>query len=213
VDTSNFEIVVSNFPEKKTESYLQIDILKAVMIFLVIFDHTIPWSYKNKMGVALWERISIPVFLIIMGFNMGLSFKRTGETSLGKLYSWKYFKRKFWRYILPFMILYCASTLIGLALNGVNALNQYKIIWNFAHLFIGIIPFYGPGNWFLPVIFWSILIMPLLYKGFSGKLYWSIITLIVCFVVELVLQLAIFFIFDPRNIASWPEYNRFVYSA
>ena len=74
-----------------------------------------------------------------MGFNMGLSFKRTGEISLGKLYSWNYFKRKFWRYIIPFAILYLASTLLGLAINGVDALSQYKNNWNTPHLFIGII--------------------------------------------------------------------------
>ena len=79
---SNSEVEMSNFPEKTKEPYLQIDILKAVMIFLVIFDHTVPWNYKHNIGVVLWERISIPVFLVIMGFNMGLSFKRTGETSL-----------------------------------------------------------------------------------------------------------------------------------
>ncbi|MFX1487701.1 MAG: acyltransferase family protein [Promethearchaeota archaeon] len=209
--TTNSEINISNFSEKTKEFYLQIDILKAVMIFLVIFDHTIPWIYKNKMGVALWERISIPIFLIIMGFNMGLSFKKRGESSLRKLYSWNYFKRKFWRYIIPFAILYLVSTLVGLSINGIDALSQYKSNWNTPHLFIGIIPFYGPGNWFLPVIFWSILIMPLLYKGFSGKLYWSIITLVLCFVVELVLQLGIYFIFDPRNIASWHEYDIFIF--
>ncbi|MFW9866091.1 MAG: acyltransferase family protein [Candidatus Thorarchaeota archaeon] len=209
--TTNVEINISKFSEKTKEFYQQIDILKGVMIFLVIFDHTIPWDYKNKMGVALWERISIPIFLIIMGFNMGLSFKRRGETSLRKLYSWNYFKKKFWRYIIPFALLYLVSTLVGLSINGVDALSQYKINWNTPHLFIGIILFYGPGNWFLPVIFWSILIMPLLYKGFSGKVYWSIITLVLCFVVELALQLGIFFIFDPRNIASWHEYDIFIY--
>ena len=85
--------------------FFQIDFLKAVMIFLVIFDHTIPWFIKNDMGVALWERISIPVFLVILGFNMGLSFERKGETSLKKLYS-GYFKHKYWRYLHPFLFLY-----------------------------------------------------------------------------------------------------------
>ncbi len=193
----------------KDSHFIQVDIIKAIMIFLVIFDHTFPWDpLKNNMGVALWERISIPVFLVIMGFNMGFSFDRNGERSLRKLYSWNYFKRKFWRYIFPFLLLYFVSTLIGLAINGFDpdALNQYQRSWSFEHLFIGILPFYGPGNWFLPVIFWSILIMPLLYKGFSGKLRWRIITLILCYVVELSLQLVILFIFDPYNIA-WYDFT------
>ena len=75
--------------------YFQIDFLKAVMIFLVIFDHTIPWTLKGDIGVALWERISIPVFLVIMGFNMGLSFNKIENPSLRNLYSKRYFKGKF----------------------------------------------------------------------------------------------------------------------
>jgi len=69
---------------------LQIDILKALMIFLVIFDHFVAWNIKRGIGVSLWERISIPVFLVIMGFNMGLSFQRDGRSTLKELYSWKY---------------------------------------------------------------------------------------------------------------------------
>ncbi len=53
--------------------------------------------------------------------------------------------------------------------------------------------------------------MPLLYKGLSGKLRWRIITLILCYVVELSLQLAILFIFDPRNISSWPDWYDFIF--
>jgi hypothetical protein len=171
--------------EIKDKRFFQVDFIKAVMIFLVIYDHTIPWVIKREIGVALWERISIPVFLVIMGFNMGLSFSKVEDKRLRKLYSWKYFKRKFWRYIYPFIVLYIISSLIGLAINGFdwNALNQYKKDgWHFYHLFIGILPFWGPGNWFLPVIFWSILLMPLLYRGFSGKLFWRISTLQLCLI-------------------------------
>ena len=192
--------------------YFQVDFLKAVMIFLVIFDHTIPWTLKGDIGVALWERISIPVFLVIMGFNMGLSFRRVDDPSLRKLYSLRYFKRKFWRYIYPFMVLWIVSTLIGLSINEVNALNQYRPGWNFFHLFIGILPFWGPGNWFLPVIFWTILIMPLLYKGFSGKLIWRILSLILCYIVELFLQFAIFFRYSPFSFPSWGAYYEYLYT-
>ncbi|MFX1321461.1 MAG: acyltransferase family protein [Promethearchaeota archaeon] len=214
INENKLRIKEQNSLYPKDSHFIQVDIIKAIMIFLVIFDHTFPWDpLKNSMGVALWERISIPVFLVIMGFNMGLSFDRKGETSLRKLYSWNYFKRKFWRYIFPFLLLYFLSTLIGLAINGFDpdALKQYQHSWSFEHLFIGILPFYGPGNWFLPVIFWSILIMPLLYKGFSGKLRWRIITLFLCYVVELSIQLAVFFIFDPQNISTWPDYYDFLF--
>lgn len=192
--------------------YFQVDFLKAVMIFFVIFDHTIPWSLKGDIGVALWERISIPVFLVIMGLNIGLSFGRIEDQSLRKLYSKKYFRRKFWRYIYPFIVLWIVSSLIGLSINGLSALTQYRPGWSFFHLFIGILPFWGPGNWFLPVIFWTILIMPLLYKGFSGKLIWRILSLILCYLVELSLQFAIFFSYSPFSFPSWGVYYEYLYT-
>ena len=190
---------------KETDNhYFQVDFLKAAMIFLVIFDHIVSWNIKYEIGVMFWERISIPIFLVIMGFNMGLSFQRKGDLSLKELYSWKYFKSKIIRYIVPFLILYGVSTFIGLFMYGfdISAMynGQYYPEHGLINLFIGFLPFWGPGNWFLPVIFQSILILPLLYKLFSKN---PILALILCFIVEVIMNLLLFFIFG--EITSWEE--------
>ncbi len=214
MDADSQILIKSDEIEIKEKRFFQVDVIKVVMIFLVIYDHTIPWVIKGELGVALWERISIPVFLVIMGFNMGLSFSKMEDKRLRKLYSWRYFKKKFWRYIYPFIVLWLVSSFIGLAINGFDfsALNQYEEGgWDFDHLFIGIMPFWGPGNWFLPVIFWTILLLPLLYKGFSGKLIWRILTLLLCYAVELALQLALFNIFDQYTFPTWEAYFEFRY--
>jgi hypothetical protein len=170
--------------ERKSDSgFFQVDFLKAVMIFLVIFDHIVHWDIKRNIGVTLWERISIPVFLVILGFNMGRSFQQKGDLSLKELYSWSYFKHKILRYIVPFLVLYAASTFNGIM-----------------HLFIGFLPFWGPGNWFLPLLFQSILILPLLYKLFTKK---PILALILCFIMEFALQLTLFFFIG--NVTTYEE--------
>ncbi|MFX1409021.1 MAG: acyltransferase [Promethearchaeota archaeon] len=191
-------------------NYFQVDFLKAVMIFLVIFDHMVSWNIKEDIGVALWERISIPVFLVIMGFNMGLSFKRKGDLTLRELYSWIYFKSKILRFLVPFFILYAVSTFIGLFIYGFDLSAMYHGQYNtkipgkpnfgIINLFIGILPFWGPGNWFLPLIFQSILIMPLLYKAFTMK---PILTLILCFIIEFMMQMVVFFFIG--EFTSWKE--------
>ncbi|MFX1467825.1 MAG: acyltransferase [Promethearchaeota archaeon] len=200
--------------EEKGKNLFQVDFLKAVMIFLVIFDHMVAWGVKDQMGVILWERISIPVFLVIMGFNMGLSFQRRGVSKLKELYSWSYFKSKILRYIVPFLVLYGFSTLIGLAFYQFNITamyhGQYYPEHGFIQLFTGILPFWGPGNWFIPVIFGSILIFPLLYWAFTKK---PILTLILCFAVEIIMQLIVFFVIG--QITTWEEahyYNLFATS-
>ena len=73
--------------------FFQVDVLKSFMILLVILDHTIAYATLYGPGFELWERIAIPVFLIIMGFNMGKSFSKEGDKSLRELYSWSYFKK------------------------------------------------------------------------------------------------------------------------
>lgn len=171
----------------------QIDILKAIMIFLVIFDHMVDWSVKDQIAAEYWERISIPVFLVIMGFNMGLSFKRSGASTLKELYSKTYFKKKIVRYIVPFLVLYIVSTIVGLFIYNFNfteLLNrQYYPHFGPLNLYTGIFLFWGPGSWFIPVILQSILIIPLIYRGFTKK---PILTLILCFVIEIVMQVTLF---------------------
>ncbi|NVM35185.1 MAG: acyltransferase family protein [Candidatus Lokiarchaeota archaeon] len=190
--------------EESKEYFFQVDFLKAAMIFLVIFDHMVAWGVKSEMGVTLWERISIPVFLVLMGFNMGKSFQKKGDVSLKQLYSWSYFKSKILRYIVPFLVLYGVSTFIGLFMYGfdISAMynGQYYPQHGIIHLFIGFLPFWGPGNWFLPVIFQSILLMPLLYKAFTKK---PVLSLIMCFVVEIAMQLIVFFFIG--EITSYEE--------
>ncbi|MFW9782612.1 MAG: acyltransferase family protein [Candidatus Heimdallarchaeota archaeon] len=200
------ELVLDENKEMITDEtrFFQVDFLKAVMIFLVIFDHIVSWNIKSNIGVALWERISIPVFLVIMGYNMGKSFQRKTVLTLRELYSWKYFKSKILRYIVPFLVLYAASTFIGLLMYGfdIKAMyqNQFSPSHGYMNLFIGILPFWGPGNWFIPVILQSIIIIPLIYWGFKRK---PILTLILCFVVEIMMQLTVFFYIG--DITSWQE--------
>jgi len=190
--------------EESGKNFFQVDLLKAAMIFLVIFDHIVAWGVKSEIGVTLWERISIPVFLVIMGFNMGISFQRKGVSTLKELYSWSYFKSKIIRYIVPFLVLYGFSTLIGLILYQFNITSmyygQYYPQHGFIQLFTGILSFWGPGNWFIPIIFGSILLFPLIYWAFTKK---PILTLIICFIVEIAIQLIVFFFIG--RITSWEE--------
>lgn len=195
---------------KKTHFY-QIDFLKAIMIFLVIFDHFVSWNIKSEIGVALWERISIPVFLVILGFNMGQSFKAQGDLTLKELYSWSYFKKKIKRYIVPFLILYAASTFIGLFIYGFDFelmyYSQYYPDHGLVNLLYFILPFWGPGNWFIPVLFQSILIVPLLYWMFTKK---PVLALILAFAVEALMQAIVFFLFGT-GFTSWEQVHVYIF--
>ena len=63
---------------EKENNFFQIDFMKCFMMVLVILDHSTTHSYMHQFYSPLWQRIAIPLFLVIMGFNMGISFKKKG---------------------------------------------------------------------------------------------------------------------------------------
>jgi len=176
------------FTTEENSYFFQIDFLKALMIFLVIFDHTISWTIKDVMGVQLWERISIPVFLIIVGFNFGNSNKSKGIDEFNK----NYVARKFTRFIIPFLIIYVVSTFIGIFFYGFDLqamFSNQNSPYGLDHLFLGIFPFWGPGSWFFPLLFGSILLLPIIYKGFSKNTLIAFISLMICFAFDIGMHL------------------------
>ena len=158
-------------PEKtSSNNFLQIDILKGIMIMLVIIDHAIPTNIRAQWGHSLWERISIPVFLIIMGFNAANSFKKKDVPLSSFKMFLKYCLHKMKRYLIPFALLYIVSLILGLINYGSwESLlqGQFDGHWNREMLWYFILPFYGPGNWFIPILIQSALIMPFLYWGYK----------------------------------------------
>lgn len=187
----------SNEFKKASSRFFQIDVLKAFMIILVIFDHSIAYANLYGKGFELWERIAIPIFLIIMGFNMGKSFAKKGDKSLKELYSGSYFKKKFWRYLYPYIILYIVSTIFGFILYGAAFPDTFNENWFLEYIVFQKSLLEGPGNWFISVLFQSILIMPLLYKAFSK---WPKLSLALCFILEFFMHLVIFFIVGEVSI-------------
>ncbi|WP_457917272.1 acyltransferase family protein [Candidatus Lokiarchaeum ossiferum] len=189
-----------------SKHYFQVDAFKAVMIFLVIMDHTFTHHYLSKYLSTFWERISIPMLVIIMGYNMGISFKKKGYTTIKQLYSLKYFESKLKRYIAPFLILYAAHTILYLLerYTGMTTLNvaYYESPYN---VYIGYTPFYGPGSWFLPALFSTILIFPALYWCYLQK---PALTLVSTFVIEFGWRVMTYYFYnvfdytDPARITS-----------
>jgi peptidoglycan/LPS O-acetylase OafA/YrhL len=156
--------------------FFQLDVLKALAIALVVMDHSLTWEVKGAIGSTFWERQAIPIFLIVMGFNMAYSFKYSGATTLGELYSWEYFKSRIVRYVFPFAILYMGSILVGLYTGTLN-FDEYTLL--------GVLPFWGPGNWFIALLFGSIIVFPFVYWLFERQ---PTLTLILCFLAEIVMQ-------------------------
>ncbi len=195
-ESNTFEVQFDE-KEEKRPYYFQLDVLKAIAIAFVVLDHSLTWEIKGALGSVFWERLSIPFFLIVMGFNMGSSFRYRKTKSLLELYSIEYFIRKTKRYVLPFIILYLMSIILGLLLGHLDTS---------IYLLLGYLPFWGPGNWFIPLLFGSIFVFPLIYWLFDRR---PLVTIGLCFLSELLMQSVLWFLYP----AASSVYDWFIISA
>lgn len=175
----------------KPSRYFQIDVLKTFMMALVIMDHSFTHGFLRQFGSSFWERISIPVLMVIMGFNLVISYKhkesRQGSLKLRDLYTRSYFKKKMERFLFPYLTLYIIHFILEKILYQIRP----PIINNFPYEstiyeFYGYTPLWGPGMWFIPVMLGSILVLPFLYWSFKRA---PIITFIGTFLIEIGMQL------------------------
>jgi len=200
--TNTFIEIDKLAPDK--DKYWQIDFLKVFAIALVLMDHSTTHEGLFQLASPLWERIAIPLFMIVLGFNWAKSLEKRKTEPLYKLYSWNnYFKSKLLRFVLPFAIIYGLSLIFYVILIPVP--NEYLMdigiyaAWPLRLL----LPVWGPGDWFIPALFLTILIFPLIYWAFARQ---PVMALIGCYILEIFYQLFIYNML-VQYITQHPEWN------
>ncbi len=187
-------------------NFWSIDLLKVLMMVLVILDHSLPHDIIGQWYARFWQRIAIPVFMVIIGFNWGKSLSRRKDQSLRSLYSWNwYFKPKIRRYVVPFAIIYGLSIIFRVYVEVFPSLELFGTIPDMRNWWLKvalILPVWGPGNWFVPMLFLLILIFPFFYWLFYAKkwMYW--IGLLICYVIEAAYQFTLT-MFVVKNGFDW----------
>ena len=123
--------------------------------FYKIFSHWITYS-------ALLTQQVVPLFIIIMSFNLSLSYFRRGYSKLSQFYSLIEMKKKFRRYFTPYIIIFFISLILG-GIYFIITSHQIMVL-NF-RLFLGYLPINGPGNYFISLMIQMVLFFPILYLG------------------------------------------------
>jgi peptidoglycan/LPS O-acetylase OafA/YrhL len=180
-------------------NYFQVDILKAIAIALVVLDHSLTWDLKSDLLGPFWERTAIPIFLIIMGFNMGLSFKHRKAKGEEIGYTLEYSLRKTVRYIIPFVLLYVVLLTV--------AFNRGAFLDYTAYPQVGYLPFAGPGSWFIPVLFTSILVLPFVFIIYTEN---PKLAVALCFLSEISIQFILFIFFPMVDVGGYYTYENFL---
>ncbi|MBN1215500.1 MAG: hypothetical protein JXA99_08645 [Candidatus Lokiarchaeota archaeon] len=200
----NDNAINTNSKESAKAYFFQIDVLKVVCIILVVISHA-------NYGFPLFKITEIipPVqlFIIILGFNQGHSFKRRNLHKLSELYSYEYLKKIFWRFIFPLILLNIFCFIFDFMVFNITSYHIFGwseselgfISWGETNLnpndYTNINPFFlllgapffpGPGSYFILVIIQFIVIFPLIYKLFDKN---PIIGLICCYIIEFTFQI------------------------
>ena len=194
---------------KSEQFFPQVDILKAICILFVIVDHTIPWTNRWMYYNTFWERVAIPIFLILMGFNIYHSLDKPGNVKLKDYYSKKYWSHRFWRILFPFLMYYVITTLIGLCLFQWNfealLTYQFNTMWKPQHIYLGLPPFAGPGDWFLPLLIQSVFLLPLFMFLFKKN---PKAVLLCSYLFEIAIELVVYFLWGTPTGIDWHGRSR-----
>lgn len=166
-----------------SKHYLQIDILKAFAMISVIIIHTISLSIINKNLIFVFIHSffliqAVPLFLLIMGRNSGASFKKHNFNNISDIYTVKYFKERFLRFVLPFVFIFILSLIVGILLD--------KNLYFGFFTFLGYLPLPGPGNFFISMVFQFIFIFPLIYLFYIRN---KKLTIIFSFIVNIIFEI------------------------
>ncbi|MCC9135376.1 acyltransferase [Pontibacter silvestris] len=154
--------------------YQQIDIIKGFAILAVLLLHSL-----NKATLVdyyavyhIWQ--AVPLFMVVMGLNLGLS-SSAKKPELTDLYSKQYFQKRASRLVIPCIIVFIVSAIMGLIWlcvsgNSILMFNEFSII--------GLLPISGPGNYFITLLLQSVLFLPIIGYGFSARASLTIVLLV-----------------------------------
>jgi peptidoglycan/LPS O-acetylase OafA/YrhL len=133
---------------------VQIDVLKGAAILGVLAQHGLSASDLHAVGADLWIRQAVPIFFILMGLNAAGSYARRGSRRLRELASRDYWRGRLARLGIPFAVTFVASLVLGAVLGEER--------WG-PTILVGRLPFSGPGNYFVTILFTFAVAFPVLY--------------------------------------------------
>jgi len=157
----------------------QIDIVKALAIIGVITTHSVLLSFILAADMQFYAWQAMPLFVICTGLLWYLSFYKNG-TNLKQMYSFKYFKSKFSRFVLPFAVLFALDLAILYSTGAVNLRNVLSRLQYMQP------PISGAGDYYLAFILELIFVAPLIFYCFHKKPLATVATL---FLLDLAFEL------------------------
>src|SRR5215218_513743 len=156
-----------------------IDVLKAYAIFGVLWQHAVPPAVTGDLMGNLWIRPAVPIFFVLVGFNLAGSLARSHRCEPRPVRS--YLRRRVERIAVPFLLILAAAYIIALARGTFRPT---------AALLIGGLPVNAPGSYFVPALIGVTVMMPAIFAAYRRR---PVATLVGCIAINVAFE----------AIASW----------
>lgn len=182
-------LLITGGIEELSKRNHNIDIIKALAIISVIILHSLSNDVLFIVGAPYHVWQTVPIFLLLTGYNSSKSFERRGYNSVKDYYNPSYLWQKFKRLLVPFLIVWAFQLLAQIVLVNNIELKDIPI-----SLISG---GWGPGSYYIPIIIQATLIVPLIYLALRKSMSLSLISL---FVVSLFLEYVCVWIGLPASV-------------
>jgi peptidoglycan/LPS O-acetylase OafA/YrhL len=159
--------------EEKTGRFGLVDILKGLAIIGVVLLHAFEWPQP----LLAFLQLSVPLFILLMGFNFALSLKRGSGLK-------SYFLRRAKRLLPAFAAAWVAVVALALLLNVPMRFGGQQLI--------GFFPVVGAGNYFIPLVFEFVLFAPLMFAAYRKSKAGSLALFVALWLSFLTIQFAWF---------------------
>lgn len=153
--------------EKTKQRLWQLDYLKAICAFNVVFAHNWIAGYKNfSIVFPFFIYVTVPVFISVHAFLNAQSFEKQGN----RIRSWfapEYVIRKLTMILIPYAFIYGAEVIYLRFIDKADWFTNSAAVSSF---FKG---GQGPGGYFIPLILQAIVFFPFLCKLVIRFPFWG----------------------------------------
>ena len=139
------------------EGKLSVDILKAVCAVWVILLHTIYGNWYDKLGMVFWAQMAVPIFMMLSGYTYTSSIRKKEIVGPIQWFSFDNMAPKIRRILIPYSMMFIAEVILQ------SLTKSAKMNSIFAFLTGG----WGPGAYYIPLLFQLLLIFPILYRTYQ----------------------------------------------
>jgi len=166
-----------------------IDVLKALAIVAVLWQHSFEAELTDDLFGNLWVRPAVPIFFVLVGLNLAGSLRRRGVALDGRSLR-TYFVRRLDRIAVPFVLVLAGGYAIAIA-DGTFRLSP--------GLAFGGMPVNAPGTYFIPALIGLVLLFPFIFWAYERR---PLLTAVACLAVNASFELLIIGVLPTEKVLT-----------